>query len=560
MSILDVIADATRERVSACKERVSSEQLASQARALAEAELAANGQVGIVDTSGQPCFAFPFLAALQQPGLSFICEAKKASPSKGIIAADFPYIQIARDYEAAGAAAISCLTEPRWFMGADRYLSEIVQEVNIPVLRKDFVVDEYMVYQAKVLGASAVLLICSILDDKQLEHYGALAESLGMSVLVEAHDEQELARALASGARIVGVNNRNLGDFSVDFGNAARLREAVPPDVVFVAESGVRTVRDVQAIARMGADAALVGEALMRADDKAAALGSFKQAAAMLEQDAALERDAAFERDDTLERNIALKQVATGAPVKEVTPEKDAGLEQDAAHLPKKHAPAVKFCGLSQPDDLAAINQIAPDYVGFVFWSQSKRAVSFREARALRAMLDPGIATVGVFVDASVNEIAQLYHSGVISVAQLHGHEDNAFINRLCKEAPGLAVWKAFEVGGAKALRAAEASAADLVLLDAGKGCGQAFDWQILSGISRPFALAGGLDAAGVAAARAAGLEPVLFDVSSGIEAPIRAADGRPRKDAQLMAEFVHEVRKSQPGLLAGGAGGKENR
>lgn len=269
--ILNVIAARTRERVAQDISRVPREEMAERARVLATAELSARAQ-----GSG---FAFPFRAALEAPGLSFICEVKRASPSKGIIAEEFPYRDIARDYERAGASAISCLTEPHWFGGADAYLEEIAQTVACPVLRKDFVVDDYMIYQAKALGASAVLLICSILDDEQLASYAALATQLGLSALVEAHDEREISRALAAGASIIGVNNRNLRDFSVDFDNARRLRELVPESVVYVAESGVSCAADVADIARLGADAVLVGEALMRADDRPALLAGFRHAA-----------------------------------------------------------------------------------------------------------------------------------------------------------------------------------------------------------------------------------------------------------------------------------------
>ena len=278
--ILSVIAARTRERVAQDISRVPREEIAERARALATAGLSARAQ-----GSG---FAFPFRAALEAPGLSFICEVKRASPSKGVIAEEFPYRDIARDYERAGASAISCLTEPHWFGGADAYLEEIARTVACPVLRKDFVVDDYMIYQAKVLGASAVLLICSILDDEQLASYAALATQLGLSALVEAHDEREISRALAAGASIVGVNNRNLRDFSVDFDNARRLRELVPESVVYVAESGVSCAADVADIARLGADAVLVGEALMRADDRPALLAGFRQAA----EDAAHGEDA----------------------------------------------------------------------------------------------------------------------------------------------------------------------------------------------------------------------------------------------------------------------------
>ena len=197
---------------------------------------------------------------------------KKASPSKGLIAPDFPYLKIAREYEAAGASAISCLTEPYYFLGSDRYLQEITSEVKIPVLRKDFTVDEYMIYQARAFGASAVLLICAILDDVQLKSYRELSESMGMDALVEAHDEREVERALRCGAKIVGVNNRDLRTFQVDMANSIRLRKMAPEDVVFVSESGIRTSDDIRRLYENQVDAVLIGETLMRSEDKKAAL------------------------------------------------------------------------------------------------------------------------------------------------------------------------------------------------------------------------------------------------------------------------------------------------
>jgi indole-3-glycerol phosphate synthase len=206
--------------------------------------------------------------ALKKEGISFICECKKASPSKGLIAEHFPYIEIAKEYEKAGADCISVLTEPKYFLGYDGYLKEIAREVNIPCIRKDFVVDEYMIYEAKVLGASCVLLICSILSKEQLEAYIGICHELGLSALVEAHDEKEIRMALDAGARMIGVNNRNLKDFSVDTENSRRLRELIPRDVIFVSESGVSDRSDVEVLEEIGADAVLVGETLMRASDK----------------------------------------------------------------------------------------------------------------------------------------------------------------------------------------------------------------------------------------------------------------------------------------------------
>lgn len=220
--------------------------------------------------------SFSFEKALQKPGISFICECKKASPSKGLIAPAFPYLEIAEEYEAAGADAISVLTEPKWFLGSDAYLKEIAAAVSLPCLRKDFTVDEYMIYEAKLLGASAVLLICAILSEAQIREYLAVCDTLGLSALVEAHDEAEVDTALSAGARVIGVNNRNLKDFTVDMENSRRLRERIPRNVLFVSESGVRGPEDVRRAVRIGADAVLVGETLMRALDKKQALSQLR--------------------------------------------------------------------------------------------------------------------------------------------------------------------------------------------------------------------------------------------------------------------------------------------
>lgn len=219
---------------------------------------------------------FEFENALAENELSFICECKKASPSKGVIAEDFPYAEIAEEYEKAGADCISVLTEPKWFLGKNEYLKEITERVNIPCIRKDFTVSEYMIYEAKLLGASAVLLICSILTEEQIKKYIGICDELGMSALVEAHDETEIAMAVNAGARIIGVNNRNLKDFSVDTGNSRRLRALVPENVIFVAESGVKTAEDIKALKDAGVNAVLIGETLMRAADKKQKLEELK--------------------------------------------------------------------------------------------------------------------------------------------------------------------------------------------------------------------------------------------------------------------------------------------
>lgn len=253
MTILEQLAEYARERVERAKEKTSEEEIKSLAYRLPKGD-------------------FAFEKALKKQGLSFICECKKASPSKGLIAEEFPYVEIAKAYEDAGADCISVLTEPKWFLGKDEYLKEIAEKVMVPCLRKDFTVDEYMIYEAKSLGASAVLLICSILTEKEIADYIKICDSLGLSALVEVHNEQEVETAIKVGARIIGVNNRNLKDFTVDTSNSKRLRSLVPEGILFVAESGVKSRSDIEALQEIGVDAVLIGETLMKSNDKRAKL------------------------------------------------------------------------------------------------------------------------------------------------------------------------------------------------------------------------------------------------------------------------------------------------
>ena len=246
MNILDQLAEYSRLRVAEDKKKISLEEMKNIA----------------IQTKNEKLCDFAFEKALKKDGLSFICECKKASPSKGLIEPDFRYLEIAREYEAAGADCISVLTEPKWFLGSDEYLKEIAKTVSIPCIRKDFTVDEYQIYQAKTLGAAAVLLICSILSDVQLGEYIKICDSLGISALVEIHNE--------------GVNNRNLKDFTVDTANSKKLSDLIPDDIIFVSESGVKSTDDIRAIREIGADAVLIGETLMRADDKKAKLDELR--------------------------------------------------------------------------------------------------------------------------------------------------------------------------------------------------------------------------------------------------------------------------------------------
>ncbi|MDR0283772.1 MAG: indole-3-glycerol phosphate synthase TrpC, partial [Propionibacteriaceae bacterium] len=345
MTILDVLAAEARERVAEARARVPLDDLRRRA----------------LDTPASD--GFPFERALARPGLSFICEVKRASPSKGLIAPYFPYAAIARDYEAAGAAAISVLTEPRHFLGRDAYLAEIARVATVPLLRKDFTVDAYQVVEARALGASAVLLICAILSDTQLGEFLGLAESLGLSALTEAHTAAEVERAVRAGARVIGVNNRNLHDFTVDTGTSAALRALVPPGRLFVAESGVTSPDDVATAVRQGADAVLVGEALMRADDRQAALSELRAASWV--------------------------------------------------------TPAVKICGITRAGEVAVLNEVRPEYAGFVFAPSSRRYVEPATAASLRSLLDPRITTVGVFMDAGLAEVRAVVDSGAVTVVQL---------------------------------------------------------------------------------------------------------------------------------------------
>lgn len=253
MNILDQLAEYASFRVEEAKKKISLEEIKAKAYSLPKGD-------------------FEFEKALKKDGVSFICECKKASPSKGIIAEEFDYLNIAKEYEKAGADCISVLTEPKWFLGSDEYLRDIVNTVSIPCIRKDFTVDEYMIYEAKVLGAKAVLLICSILSEKQISDYIKICDELGISALVEAHDEDEIQMAINAKARIIGVNNRNLKDFSVDTNNSARLRKLIPADIIFVSESGIKNADDIKALSEAKVDAVLIGETLMKAEDKKAKL------------------------------------------------------------------------------------------------------------------------------------------------------------------------------------------------------------------------------------------------------------------------------------------------
>ena len=460
--ILHTIVEATKIRVAQEKQVESPEAVKAAALALPS------------DTG------FPFEAALRQQDFNFICEVKKASPSKGIIAEHFPYLDIAKEYEVAGAAAISVLTEPDFFKGDKKYLQEIASTVKIPVLRKDFIIDEYQIYQAKVWGASAILLICACLDVPTLTKFRELADSLGLSSLVEAHDEQEVQMAIDCGARIIGVNNRNLKDFTVDVQNSVRLRNLVQDDVIFVSESGLETPEDIQVLRDNNIGVALMGETFMRSPNKV---------------------------------------------------EKLAYL-----YGPTYYTPKVKMCGISKVETIPAVVEAKPDYMGLVF-APSKRQVTVDQAKILVEELHRGYAkkygsdtehdkndtikTVGVFVNETVDNLVTIANEANLDAVQLHGDEDETFIQSL-KERTNVEVWKAIQIRTAADTEKWIDSSADMLLFDAYHkdergGTGEVFDWSSLDAFERPFMLAGGIDSTNVARAIRT-VRPYGIDISSGIE------------------------------------------
>lgn len=478
--ILDKIIEATKIRVAQEKQVESPESVKAAALALP------------ADTG------FPFEAALRQQDFNFICEVKKASPSKGIIAEHFPYLEIAKEYEVAGAAAISVLTEPDFFKGDKKYLQEIASTVKIPVLRKDFIIDEYQIYQAKVWGASAILLICACLDVPTLTKFRELADSLGLSSLVEAHDEHEVQMAIDCGARIIGVNNRNLKDFTVDVQNSVRLRNLVQDDVIFVSESGLETPEDIQVLRDNNIGVALMGETFMRSPNKV---------------------------------------------------EKLAYL-----YGPTYYTPKIKICGISKVETILAIVDAKPDYMGLVF-APSKRQVTVDQAKTLVEELhkqytkrynngaeqsnNDEIKTVGVFVNETLDNLVSIATEANLDVVQLHGDEDEAFIQSL-KERTNVEVWKAVQIRSAADAEAWIDSSADMLLFDAYHkdergGTGEVFDWSCLDEFERPFMLAGGIDSTNVARAIRR-VRPYGIDISSGIE-----TDGV--KDNEKITAFTKLVR-----------------
>lgn len=441
--ILDEIAAKAKQRVKADMNIVPPEDMIDIA-------LSFNSQL-------EP---FAFEKALRRPDINFICEVKKASPSKGIIAEHFPYTDIAIDYENAGAACISVLTEPYYFKGSDKYLTEIREHVNIPLLRKDFVVDAYQIYQAKVLGADCVLLICSLLNADTLRTYISICDSLGLSALVEAHDESEIAMSIDAGARIIGVNNRNLKDFTVNVNNSTQLRNLVPENILFVAESGIKTAADINILRTGKVNAVLIGETLMKSENKKKALAKLK-------------------------------------------------------------GTRIKICGLTREKDIHVVNKYLPDYIGFVF-APGRRHVSDEQAAAFKDILDSRIRAIGVFVNDSLEHIISLCQNNIIDMIQLHGQESVEFISKLKAQVAQPIIKALPAISSSELSREMGSFKADYILIDSmvdGKygGTGERFDLNILPANTHGLFIAGGIDNDNVHEI----IEhtyPYCIDVSSGVE------------------------------------------
>lgn len=466
-------------------------------------------------------------------------RGEKASPSKGVIAKEFPYQDIAKAYENSGAAAISCLTEPYFFLGSNEYLKTIAANVSIPVLRKDFTVDARMIYEAKVLGASAVLLICSILNDEELSKYLNLAHALGLSALIEAHDADEIDRALATGVRIIGVNNRNLATFEVDTTNSLRLRERAK-NVLFVSESGIKTREDVAQLERIGVDAVLIGETLMRSTNKAKTLSILRGDCPSDSAD-----NSANDAETFAILRDAVASDTTSDTAREAKPNtaaSSANTQTTCTDFLRNPSPTtertyIKTCGMTRLKDIAAVNETHPDMCGFIInFPKSKRSVSAEQQIELAARLDPTICSVGVFVDAPISQIVALAQIGSIQAIQLHGNEDEDYIAHL-REQCTLPIIKAFQIKNANDLAKAETSSVDMVLLDSGQGSGKSFDWSLLKTFARPYLLAGGLYPQTIPEALN-NLNPWGVDLSSGLE-----TNGlKDREKIQCATAIVHQT------------------
>ncbi|WP_283650976.1 indole-3-glycerol phosphate synthase TrpC [Ileibacterium valens] len=455
-----------------------------------------------------PSKGFRFFQAIIQgkndnsPAL--ICECKKASPSKGVICDNYDPGFIARAYQEAKADAISVLCENSGFQGSVLDLKAVCQNVSIPVLRKDFITDPYQVKEAFVYGADAVLLIVSILDDQQLKVFLDLCLKLHLDALVECHDLSEIRKAIQAGARIIGVNNRNLKDFSVDCSNSLNLRNQVPDSILFVSESGFTSPTDIEIALANQVDAVLIGEALMKSDDKIQKIRELK-----------------------------------GLVPSSLYEKKLNGLNL------KKATPFIKLCGIQTKEDVDLINQYHPDRIGFILAPRSRRSVSIKQAQELSNFLDPTIEITAVFLKPDDEDCLQ-----AVSFAnriQIHQPKDPEQICRL-KQKIKIPVIEAFGIRSSQDLEAASRSVADEILLDAScPGSGKSFNWNLLKDYDRPFILAGGIDSSNIQ--QALSFNQIQgIDLASSIES--MSPEGNIFKDQDkietMMKLFKKEIQRIQ--------------
>lgn len=494
--ILDQIVERTAQRIEEAKKIIPFEKMKSLAK---KNEIPFAFEKALKKGSENASSADPSI----RDGIRFICEVKKASPSKGILVHEFPYVKIAVAYQEAGADALSVLTEPEFFLGSVVYLKKIREHVRIPILQKDFFIDEYQIYEASTIHVDAILLICAVLDTGKIREFIKIADTLGISCLVETHDEGEIRMAIAAGARIIGVNNRDLKTFETDIANSIRLRDRVPHEILFVSESGIHNADDINALRKIGVDGVLIGETLMKSGNIGRTLAALKGNP----------------------EPACLKGESRSECIKEVYKTK------------------VKICGIRGFKDVEYANEALPDYIGFVF-AKSRRHVDYTKAYLLKSELDRQIKTVGVFVNEEIDFIRKCCDRGVIDIVQLHGDEDEKYIRRL-KKAVFKPIIKAIRVEASvigippivpeKIARLIDYPLFDTFQKGAYGGTGSTFNWSGLQGMERPFFLAGGLRLDNVEEAIRT-VRPFCVDISSGVE-----TNGV--KDRQKMIDIIHLIR-----------------
>jgi indole-3-glycerol phosphate synthase/phosphoribosylanthranilate isomerase/anthranilate synthase/indole-3-glycerol phosphate synthase/phosphoribosylanthranilate isomerase len=432
-----------------------------------------------------PLDLYEALCAGSRPAIRLIAEVKHASPSKGLLAPHLDPVEVARIYEGNGAVAISALTEPHFFLGSPEYLSAIKRAVHVPVLRKDFIFDDYQVYESRAWGADAILLICAILDDGQLRRLLTLAQSLGMCCLVETHTAEEAQQAVEAGANIIGINSRDLVTFEIHPHLARDLRPLIPSDRVVVAESGIHNAADARRLAQCDVQAMLVGESLVVSDDIPA----------------------------------QMHMLLYGA----------------------NESAQIKICGLRSEEHAKAAIGAGADMLGLIFYEPSHRYISPQEAHALLERIEATrqhVDLVGVFVNREADYINDITERVGLDIVQLHGDETPEFCYRI--QRPVIKALRMNNPEDAERVKAYQ-HASWRVLLDTPTtqwgGTGETHDWSLARSIARdtPILLAGGLNPDNVNEAIRS-VHPWGVDVSSGVET-------NKVKDVEKIRAFIRSAR-----------------